>query len=181
MGSDSPAEYPQAWEIYVSIHAPVWGATLHDPPTIKRYVEFQSTLPYGERHLFACNSYFWVLFQSTLPYGERLSVSIATHNKLEFQSTLPYGERQHRFAIQRFRQSFNPRSRMGSDKCGCCCARIKEVSIHAPVWGATDLTILLDHSSLVSIHAPVWGATCCCMVNSSAKTFQSTLPYGERR
>lgn len=27
MGSDSPAEYPQAWEIYVSIHAPVWGAT----------------------------------------------------------------------------------------------------------------------------------------------------------
>ena len=140
MGSDDDLANADVTPINVSIHAPVWGATLHDPPTIKRYVEFQSTLPYGERHLFACNSYFWVLFQSTLPYGERLSVSIATHNKLEFQSTLPYGERQHRFAIQRFRQSFNPRSRMGSDKCGCCCARIKEVSIHAPVWGATHCT-----------------------------------------
>ena len=34
-----------------------------------------------------------------------------------------------------------------------------EVSIHAPAWGATPSTILLETVSEVSIHAPAWGAT----------------------
>ena len=33
------------------------------------------------------------------------------------------------------------------------------VSIHAPVWGATDFAIFFDIPINVSIHAPVWGAT----------------------
>ena len=33
------------------------------------------------------------------------------------------------------------------------------VSIHAPVWGATNLAGLPLPNVLVSIHAPVWGAT----------------------
>jgi len=34
------------------------------------------------------------------------------------------------------------------------------VSIHAPAWGATRLSLILVESLLVSIHAPAWGATC---------------------
>ncbi len=36
---------------------------------------------------------------------------------------------------------------------------VVSVSIHAPVWGATPLTILSRVPAVVSIHAPVWGAT----------------------
>ncbi len=77
---------------------------------------------------------------------------------------------------------FNPRSRMGSDFPSRALALIeRDVSIHAPAWGATyadhpvgaesprfnprsrmgsdwDLWGLLS-GDLVSIHAPAWGAT----------------------
>jgi len=33
------------------------------------------------------------------------------------------------------------------------------VSIHAPVWGATEIDMACIHKQIVSIHAPVWGAT----------------------
>ena len=35
----------------------------------------------------------------------------------------------------------------------------KYVSIHAPVWGATQIDLRLFGIQGVSIHAPVWGAT----------------------
>ena len=70
---------------------------------------------------------------------------------------------------------------MGSDTyCDCPMVR-KSVSIHAPTWGATKLTVMLskgkwfqstlphgerhapavadDETTAVSIHAPTWGAT----------------------
>jgi len=37
--------------------------------------------------------------------------------------------------------------------------RSMEVSIHAPVWGATDTLRERGPELWVSIHAPVWGAT----------------------
>src|SRR5690606_14295701 len=78
---------------------------------------------------------------------------------------------------------FNPRPRMGGDLVlwGLICfddvfqstppyggrhrhlpvvAVILDVSIHAPVWGATTLTRYSFFAMIVSIHAPVWGATC---------------------
>ena len=33
------------------------------------------------------------------------------------------------------------------------------ISIHAPVWGATDLKPVAQKIVHISIHAPVWGAT----------------------
>ena len=33
------------------------------------------------------------------------------------------------------------------------------VSIHAPVWGATSQVLSTGAVTAVSIHAPVWGAT----------------------
>ena len=55
--------------------------------------------------------------------------------------------------------SFNPRTRVGCDNIVTVSKGKINVSIHAPVWGATGM----QHASIiavhVSIHAPVWGAT----------------------
>ena len=167
----------------ISIHAPVWGATIissHVPPIKSR---FQSTLPCGERQYRPSHPVQPKQFQSTLPCGERpyrippsvnhQSISIhapvwgATtvwpiHSNISlFQSTLPCGER----------QSENWRDGLS-----------KKISIHAPVWGAT-FTIRERYNEqnyfnprsrvgsdpqyegkyvsllMISIHAPVWGAT----------------------
>ena len=34
-----------------------------------------------------------------------------------------------------------------------------DISIHAPVWGATVGKIEVNEMTDISIHAPVWGAT----------------------
>jgi len=55
---------------------------------------------------------------------------------------------------------FNPRARVGRDRGGETMeAMTRQVSIHAPAWGATTLNLYSDVRSLVSIHAPAWGAT----------------------
>ena len=78
-----------------------------------------------------------------------------------------------------------------------------QVSIHAPVWGATAVWETRFHNPLfqstlpcgerhhhvrdrrerfrVSIHAPVWGATPDYPQEIVSAGFQSTLPCGERR
>ena len=38
--------------------------------------------------------------------------------------------------------------------------RLRTVSIHAPAWGATKPLLRLVKDINVSIHAPAWGATC---------------------
>ena len=57
------------------------------------------------------------------------------------------------------RRRFNPRPRMGGDVSQGYFFVHLYVSIHAPVWGATHLTIFVSYPVGVSIHAPVWGAT----------------------
>ena len=54
---------------------------------------------------------------------------------------------------------FNSRSRMGSDYCYGPDNQLREVSIHAPAWGATSPAPLPAAAKTVSIHAPAWGAT----------------------
>ena len=102
----------------------------------------------------------------------------------EFQSTPPYGGR-HRVMISNCFEllCFNPRPRMGGDDLHDSHLRnYNRVSIHAPVWGATILALLIPSKRIsfnprprmggdqmlcipgrstfsVSIHAPVWGAT----------------------
>ena len=56
-------------------------------------------------------------------------------------------------------RSFNPRSRMGSDRLILITKEIQAVSIHAPAWGATIFTGYPAAPENVSIHAPAWGAT----------------------
>ena len=101
-------------------------------------MQFQSTLPRGERPPFNRFLRKEYGFQSTLPRGERQDrkrykpgqAAISIHapargatccmdefkNKFEFQSTLPRGERRRVSAGKSARNYFNPRSREGSDR-----------------------------------------------------------------
>ena len=97
--------------------------------------------------------------------------------------------------------SFNSRARMGRDHPHRLAVVARQVSIHAPAWGATYIqtikinefcfnsrarmgrdsaVIVLLSKSEVSIHAPAWGATDKSTKNEKNKRFQFTRPHGAR-
>ena len=99
------------------------------------------------------------MFQSTHPRGVRLRVNLQRFTFITFQSTHPRGVRL---------ETTSP------------VWPIIAVSIHAPAWGATNISRTSVNTIYVSIHAPAWGAT---YVKSSLFPkcrFQSTHPRGVR-
>ena len=137
VGSDLEFDLSKPQLRYVSIHAPAWGATWWTKVRPSRHrsfnprsrvgsdislaksaggaIEFQSTLPRGERLSTILSGERSSLFQSTLPRGERLKICCGVNCPSLFQSTLPRGERRSPSPLLTRRCSFNPRSRVGSD------------------------------------------------------------------
>ena len=120
VGCDAPARAVGLGDLPVSIHAPAWGAT--GQPRVKMSItSFQSTHPRGVR-LSACRANLDIepRFQSTHPRGvRRASTTTAVLDG----------------------RGFNPRTRVG---CDVRCEDVRvltRVSIHAPAWGATTLTM----------------------------------------
>ena len=100
-------------------------------------------------------------FQSTLPRGERPRPRVFHFRISRFQSTLPRGERLPSTSHCITSGYFNPRSREGSDPTSSPFSPPIKISIHAPARGAT--VILFCRSiqvKSISIHAPARGATC---------------------
>ena len=141
------------------------------------------------------------LFQSTRPYGARRPDTLIFTKTLKFQSTRPYGARPEYSAHETPISGFNPRAHTGRDMCyhfyydvdigfqstrpyGARLESLsfathpREVSIHAPIRGATELIINNVDATVVSIHAPIRGATIEYFGSSSIGGFQSTRPYG---
>ncbi len=186
----------------VSIHAPVWGAT-YFPVFIKFHLVFQSTRPYGARPFSVfrycsrdvsihapvwgateCNGDYWhnrpVSIHAPV-WGATDDVTVFDQTNM-FQSTRPYGARQIGHVIfDVFHFGFNPRARMGRDIRVPKVRRLSDVSIHAPVWGATQGKVKGIYGQYVSIHAPVWGATSAHGKTWADFVFQSTRPYGARQ
>ena len=145
---------------HISIPAPLWGATQR----AKRRTwlcEFQSPRPCGARHSSSARLSPAALFQSPRPCGAR--------RKSQNDSRTPH--------------NFNPRAPVGRDGYGIdadsekkvfqsprpCGARLLDViecvddpniSIPAPLWGATAYGFRLSRQLTISIPAPLWGATC---------------------
>ena len=114
-GSDDTCAEAIAHGIRVSIHAPARGATGNSHFYSPSMIQFQSTLPHGERQrqvrFQPCGGHVSIhapargatstktfvsptkLFQSTLPHGERPSADNTPADEEQFQSTLPHGER----------------------------------------------------------------------------------------
>ena len=84
---------------------------------VKNLEIFQSTLPRGERRGTDGVPSPPSKFQSTLPRGERQGFDLTLFASNEFQSTLPRGERRNGTAFPAVTSYFNPRSRVGSDRC----------------------------------------------------------------
>ena len=119
---------------------------------------FQSTLPRGER--LRCNISIKMLYNfnpRSHEGSDSLRHSLTVH-LLEFQSTLPRGERLISPPRKEDNTHFNPRSHEGSD----------------------SLYLYNKLSRLISIHAPTRGATGKEVSEILVRTFQSTLPRGER-
>ncbi len=164
----------------VSIHAPVWGATLPAPvcPTKSK---FQSTHPCGVRLTKTHTARIVYMFQSTHPCGVRPTMrkqfdraaavsihapvwgatftitcknssvcfnprtrvgcdlkSFCIRRPAQFQSTHPCGVRLLATFNSLDAACFNPRTRVGCDLPNLTTKPPTFVSIHAPVWGATN-------------------------------------------
>ena len=190
----------------VSIHAPVWGATAKAGCTWRILPCFNPRSRVGSDRWDAPQRYSpRVSIHAPVWGATRWATSWPTATA-SFNPRSPCGERPDQTDTVNYPDGFNPRSRVGSDEdeVGGGTALIV-VSIHAPVWGATDTFKSLGLGVGVSIHAPVWGATPAVGGTEPARhpvsihapvwgattaqgagkdcvhEFQSTLPCGERR
>ena len=100
----------------ISIHAPTRGATFTSLPSLE-VLEFQSTLPRGERQ--------FLFFMTVVGYA--ISIHAPTRGAT-IRSSL----------MRRIMTDFNPRSHEGSDIVEDIKNQIKKISIHAPTRGATQ-------------------------------------------
>ena len=122
----------------VSIHAPVWGATWQQSHR-------QTMVCFNPRTRVGCdvpNSQLKskTLFQSTHPCGVRLASYVPPDAVIMFQSTHPCGVRPQQSPQNNAQTGFNPRTRVGCDDSASVIMDVNSVSIHAPVWGATQLS-----------------------------------------
>ena len=123
----------------VSIHAPTWGATGGRSRTCEAVKVSIHAPTWGATLLDKADTQSVYRFQSTRPRGARPNITTKTQNKYMFQSTRPRGARHGLMSLhKRKATSFNPRAHVGRDlhNCGQFLLR-KNVSIHAPTWGAT--------------------------------------------
>ena len=123
-----------------------------------KFIKFQSTHPCGVRRTRPNQYSVSFGFNPRTRVGCDAVTAIMTPKQEKFQSTHPCGVR---LAIGRahpHRASFNPRTRVGCDVA----------------------TIVTNIEVIVSIHAPVWGATQVVKTLSRRSTFQSTHPCGVR-
>ena len=121
----------------VSIHAPTWGATNHWQEDLQLRL-FQSTHPRGVRHVVACD------------IGQQHTVSIHAPT---WGATVD-GCRHCRCSI-----SFNPRTHVGCDYIHCSYYYILICFNPRTHVGCDDQCLRLIKDKEVSIHAPTWGAT----------------------
>ncbi len=140
MGRDYYVFIPKHRLATISIHAPVWGATIMSLYLSIGSPPFQSTRPYGARpnkQEFATKLRLEISIHAPV-WGATAVFFMLSQVFLKFQSTRPYGARLNML---------------------CNAMPPNTISIHAPVWGATDGKGILPTKCGISIHAPVWGAT----------------------
>ena len=166
--------------VFISIHAPQWGATRQHRISTCITNHFNPRTPVGcdsmETAFFAIDRYF----NPRTPVGCDRRLLRPRPPQTYFNPRTPVGcdpcALIHLTAIS----YFNPRTPVGCDRCppatsartlfqsthpsGVRPAKIVadvvlRISIHAPQWGATERDLVLRVGQFISIHAPQWGAT----------------------
>ena len=158
-GGATAIRHCKAYKAWVSIHAPAGGATAHGFCKWQA-VQFQSTLPRGERPLA-------LAYRHAVGF---VSIHAPAGGATLFMRLWPM-----------IPTCFNPRSRGGSDPVTIVNRGEDTVSIHAPAGGATVLLAnglcLFEFQSTLPRGERLKE---CWQAYVSVK-FQSTLPRGERR
>ena len=143
--------------LFVSIHAPVWGATVRCVTCIARHC-FNPRTRVGCDRIGGKNQRARHCFNPRTRVGCDKGLPNAVKRYM-FQSTHPCGVRPKSFC-----QSL---------------ALVMFQSTHP--CGVRPTTQRYAHLNYVSIHAPVWGATIFNRVNWYSSLFQSTHPCGVRQ
>ena len=135
MGCDSDCG-PSILGIFVSIHAPVWGATkkVHKikiiiwcfNPRTRVGCDRQTGGRGRQRHV-SIHAPVWGA--TYLRSQKRLWVCFNPRTRVGCDHKIPF--------YYQFHQCFNPRTRVGCDVFALKRNHPRGVSIHAPVWGAT--------------------------------------------
>ena len=120
---------------------------------------FQSTRPCGARLSRVVFMDDVNVFQSTRPCGARPSMAMTALSSVCFNPRAHVGRDSIDNCKKSKQRSFNPRAHVGRDFNLFLMCAVVVVSIHAPMWGATELYDRDTNQLLVSIHAPMWGAT----------------------
>ena len=141
---------------FVSIHAPVWGATT-------KVAIANLPICFNPRTRVGCDG-------TMKDFGALLDVSI--HAPV-WGATISH-------ASQSSYHCFNPRTRVGCDAIMSLTFNQQEFQSTHPC-GVRRESARLAISAPVSIHAPVWGATKNCLIVMIKLEFQSTHPCGVRR
>ena len=144
---------------HVSIHAPAWGATQLFSNKTQKLCCFNPRPRMGGDWPSTSFALAEACFNPRPRMGgDTLKIFQVTPTPM-FQSTPPHGGRRSTWLIMPFLMCFNPRPRMGGDFPARWLYDLRQVSIHAPAWGATAPTSPCALVAIVSIHAPAWGAT----------------------
>ncbi len=190
------------WDVFqfISIHAPVKGATFIYGPLTGRQFHISIHAPVkgatGRAHGYAVSDYdFNPRSREGSDWSDGMYSNVPTH----FNPRSREGSDKTLALSWGLQPHFNPRSREGSDWIppkNCLSAQISihapvkgatrgeraeaeklQISIHAPVKGATIGVGQLGAQGPISIHAPVKGATPTTAPMATMMTvFQSTLP-----
>ena len=169
----------------ISIHAPGWGATPQRRPSRHILPLFQSTHPGGVRpcFLFSIERICYISIHAP-GWGATARADAFASSSLNFNPRTRVGCDCIHIRLRAWCLYFNPRTRVGCDNWRPDLIILDDViSIHAPGWGATEISIwrsrrrnyfnprtrvgcdrraeiIFWRNYHISIHAPGWGATC---------------------
>ena len=167
----------------ISIHAPQWGATVHDAAA-ESFQSISIHAPqWGATHGRQYISQSRTHFNPRTPVGcDVYDYSNAETAEL-FQSTHPSGVRPAPRTMQsRPTRYFNPRTPVGCDRCRRYGSPApSNFNPRTPVGCDLHIKCRLDLRRAISIHAPQWGATWMAGVHDQPCGFQSTHPSGVRQ
>ena len=92
-GSDLDPQVAASLFLQISIHAPARGATTNHGSPFRISIHFNPRSREGSDGASCTDRFSGIQFQSTLPRGERRVLLLPDDEIIRFQSTLPRGER----------------------------------------------------------------------------------------
>ena len=157
MGCDATTR-DQARIVFVSIHAPVWGATPEVSCCICDWRCFNPRTRVGcDEQAEQIHKWLGVSIHAPVWGATVVADGLVTVNR--FQSTHPCGVRPKKSVKVSITGCFNPRTRVGCDHLECFNATQCHSFNPRTRVGCDTMHPSRAKKLTVSIHAPVWGAT----------------------